>query len=709
MKVDLKRILRIFRKLLTAGGIAAATLAGGTSEAALVLSNGNFSSPNIGTGYGSYFNGGNVTSWNAHNLYPGGGSNGNLNLMTEACQSTGGLSSGQYILAQRAADPVAVFSGGVGNTLNPASNPGTNVIGTPSNGLYIDQTIGTLDSTDLTQTFSLSAELLRALGPTGIYYGVAPPTWAGAGFTIGFVNGNTGTILAQKTISYNQSYPASDTTTTFSASDTLTWNAAGSGLPAGTPINVVVGFRLNPGLGNSPDYNTVAVNNLVLTSSVATSYPRLTWTGTSATSPTQWSTSGSVLNWSNSGTASAYTEGALVTFDDSVGAGSTTVAISAADVNPAGVLFNNSSKSYTLQGPFAIAGGAYLTVSGGGLVTVTNSNSYTGGTNISSGTLKVGNGGNSGSIGSGDIVVNGALIYSRSDSVTTLSTITGSGSVTQQGPGLMTLAGINAYTGATNVSGGTLQIGNGDSATLASPSVNLSNSGAIAFNHSTTVNYGGAITGAGSVTKAGSGSLTLTGADTYSNGTTVSGGTLNLSAAGTVGGGAIVNSGAYLYANSPIIGAATINGGFLYTGSSLGSVTVKNGGLLGGTGSAGAVSVTSGSIEGGSNGVGTLTLSSLGYTGGGALLTNGYANYASSVGLAPVNVTTAGGLNPGTGPVTINLGGPIAVSSGTYNLIQYSGAIGGSGSSAFTLGTAPNISGRSALTYSLVNNPAPSA
>ena len=124
--------------------------------------------------------------------------------MTEGCQSTGGLSSGQYVLAQRAADPVAVFTGGVGNALNPASNPNTNVIGTFSNGLYIDQTIGTLDSTDLTQTFSLSAQLLRALGPTGIYYGVAPPTWAGAGITIGFVNGNTGTILAQQTISYNR-------------------------------------------------------------------------------------------------------------------------------------------------------------------------------------------------------------------------------------------------------------------------------------------------------------------------------------------------------------------------------------------------------------------------------------------------------------------------------------------------------------------------
>ncbi len=167
--------------------------------------------------------------------------------------------------------------------------------------------------------------------------------------------------------------------------------------------------------------------------------------------------------------------------------------------------------------------------------------------------------------------------------------------------------------------------------------------------------------------------LTLSGTDNYTNGTIVSGGTLNLSAVGTVGGGATVNGG-YLFANSPITGASTVNGGILYAGSSLGSVTVKNGGVLRGSGTAGAVSVASGSIEGGANGVGTLTLTSLAYSGSGTFVTNGYANYPASGSIAPLNVIGVGGLNPGVGPVTVNLGGLVSTTDATYHLIHYSGA-----------------------------------
>ena len=302
-----KRIFRVFRKLLAAGGIAALTLVG-TGQAAMVLSNGNFDSPNTNGGYASYFQG--VTNWNPHNMLPAGGyNNGDLNLMSMRLLPTGGMATGglygQYALAMRQGDPFPVFSGGVGNVLSAG------------NGMYIDQQIGTLDAGDLTKSFSLSADLIRAMGPSTWWYNVSPPTWAGAGITIGFVNGNTGAILAQETISYTQSYPGSDQTTPFKTTNAVTWNAAGSGLPIGTPINVFVGFRVNPGLNTAityntnaaVDFNTVAVDNLVLTSSAASSYPSLTWTGSDSAHPTQWSTASTVHNWLNGGTAAAYTEG----------------------------------------------------------------------------------------------------------------------------------------------------------------------------------------------------------------------------------------------------------------------------------------------------------------------------------------------------------------------------------------------------------------
>ena len=125
MKVDLKRIIRFARKLVAAGAIAAAVLAGsaGTSRASLVLSNGNFASPNVsgGYGYGFYSVG---SFWNAHNLgpsYGGGdhstGNNGNLVQYTEANVSTGGMSSGQYAAAVLWDTPAQVFSQPVGTAL----------------------------------------------------------------------------------------------------------------------------------------------------------------------------------------------------------------------------------------------------------------------------------------------------------------------------------------------------------------------------------------------------------------------------------------------------------------------------------------------------------------------------------------------------------------------------------------------------------------
>ena len=76
---------------------------------------------------------------------------------------------------------------------------------------------------------------------------------------------------------------------------------------------------------------------------------------------------------------------------------------------------------------------------------------------IRGGTLQIGAGGTSGSIG-GDVENDGRLVFNRSDSVTFAGAISGLGAVDQSGNGILTLTGANSYSGGTNVRAGTLQI-----------------------------------------------------------------------------------------------------------------------------------------------------------------------------------------------------------------------------------------------------------
>jgi autotransporter-associated beta strand protein len=96
-----------------------------------------------------------------------------------------------------------------------------------------------------------------------------------------------------------------------------------------------------------------------------------------------------------------------------------------------------------------------LTKSGTGTLILTGTNTYTGGTTISAGTLQIGNGGTTGSI-AGNVLDNGTLAFNRSDSVTFAGVISGSGNVVKLGTGTLTLPGTNTYTGTTTVNSGSL-------------------------------------------------------------------------------------------------------------------------------------------------------------------------------------------------------------------------------------------------------------
>src|SRR5205807_473705 len=74
-----------------------------------------------------------------------------------------------------------------------------------------------------------------------------------------------------------------------------------------------------------------------------------------------------------------------------------------------------------------------VTKAGTGTFTLTGSNSYTGVTTVTSGTLQIGNGGTTGSLGSGGVTDNSSLVFNRSDSLSVNNVIGGSGVLVQAG------------------------------------------------------------------------------------------------------------------------------------------------------------------------------------------------------------------------------------------------------------------------------------
>lgn len=97
-----------------------------------------------------------------------------------------------------------------------------------------------------------------------------------------------------------------------------------------------------------------------------------------------------------------------------------------------------------------------LRQSGPGSTILTGDNVYGGTTTITSGTLQVGNGGATGSLGVSDVVNDAALVFNRSGTLSAANVITGSGRVRNSGPGLVILSGSNSYAGGTIVQSGTL-------------------------------------------------------------------------------------------------------------------------------------------------------------------------------------------------------------------------------------------------------------
>jgi autotransporter-associated beta strand protein len=265
---------------------------------------------------------------------------------------------------------------------------------------------------------------------------------------------------------------------------------------------------------------------------------------------------------------------------------------------------NSTTPELTMSG--IISGAFGITKLLTGTLVLSGTNTYTGITTISAGTLSVStieNGGVAGNLGAATNAVTnlvlggGKLQYTGADASTnrnyTLSagltstievvantlTISGAsaattGALTKTGAGTLILSGANLYTGLTTVSAGTLQYG--VNAALSSGAVTVNGGtldvatfndavGAVTLTNGSIIGTTGVLTGtsyamqdgtvsailAGAValTKSTAGTVTLSGANTYTGLTTVSAGVLNIqnnTSTGTVAGGVTITAGAAL-------------------------------------------------------------------------------------------------------------------------------------------------------------------
>ncbi|WP_353415381.1 autotransporter-associated beta strand repeat-containing protein, partial [Brucella sp. NBRC 12953] len=185
----------------------------------------------------------------------------------------------------------------------------------------------------------------------------------------------------------------------------------------------------------------------------------------------------------------------------------------------------------TLSGVIDGGGSLTLYTQGGGKITLTGNNTYTGLTSIS-GNVQIGNGGTSGSI-VGNVQNLGTLTFNRSDTSRYAGRHYGSGQLIKNGTGTLILTGSNEMTGGTTINAGTLQIGENDSAT---GSINgpITNHGTLQFSGQNIV-VSGIISGTGKVVQNGL-MTTLSGNNEYSGGTYIERGILQISSNNNLGG-----------------------------------------------------------------------------------------------------------------------------------------------------------------------------
>jgi len=254
---------------------------------------------------------------------------------------------------------------------------------------------------------------------------------------------------------------------------------------------------------------------------------------------------------------------------------------------------------YTATIDAELTGTSQLVKTDLGTLVLTGTNTYTGGTAINGGTVRIASDANLGDAAGGlsfdggtlnttaditsarsvDLAGAGTFLTKAGTTATLTGSVSGVGSLIKDGAGNLVLSGNATQTGGTTITAGTLQVGNG--ATSGSLEGNVTNNGTLAFNRSDDITFNGTIIGRGSLNKLGSGTTTLTGDNTYSGGTTIADGTLELGNGGTSGSiqGGVTNNGILAFNRADVVtfdGAISGAGGVHQIGSGKTVLTADN-------------------------------------------------------------------------------------------------------------------------------------
>jgi len=245
--------------------------------------------------------------------------------------------------------------------------------------------------------------------------------------------------------------------------------------------------------------------------------------------------------------------------------------------------------------------------------------------------------------------------------------ISGAGGLEKVGAGTVVLTSANTYAGATTVTAGILQLGDGaatGSINTAS-AISVASGATFAVNQTDTVTQGtefsgAAITGDGGFAQVGTGTTVLTADNDYTGTTTVSAGILSISSEENLGD----NPGSF---NA---GQLTLNGGTLQTTATFSIDDTNRGvtiGASGGTIETGAATVLTVTND-------IVTTGNLTKTGTGTLLVNSDSNSGS--GTTTVSAGTLGGTGTISGAATVEGGATLTgATTGTTGELSFSGAL----------------------------------